>query len=199
MVRVRPVDVPGVAVGVTIGDETHFVTDGVTNVDHALPVDSATLFQLGSVSKTFTATAALALVDRGVLSLDGLVSRWLDSAELDDAKATLTVRHLLRHCGRWQGDWALFNAPRTRDASALRELMSMTPRVPRYGTPGAPFSYDNFGYCALGAVIEAATGQPFDEAVTSLVLEPLGLNDTVFQADEAITRRIAAGHTATAT
>ncbi|MGO9874620.1 MAG: serine hydrolase domain-containing protein, partial [Acidimicrobiia bacterium] len=120
-------------------------------------------------------------------------------ADLGDAAATLTLRHLLTHRGGWQGDWALFNAPRTRDANALRELMSMTLRVTRYGPPGAPFSYDNFGYCALGAVIEAATGQPFDEAVTSLVLEPLHLRGTVFHADEAITRRIAAGHTATAT
>ena len=199
MVRSRPVDVPGVALGVSIGGEAHFVTDGVTNVDHALPVDSATLFQLGSVSKTFTATAALALVDRGVLSLDGLVSRRLDPADLGDAAARLTLRHLLTHRGGWQGDWALFNAPRTRDASALRELMSMTPRVPRYGTPGAPFSYDNFGYCALGAVIEAATGQAFEDAVTSLVLEPLRLRGTVFHADDAISRRIAAGHTLTAT
>jgi len=199
MVRGRPVDVPGIGLSVTIGDETRFVTDGVTNVEHALPVDSSTLFQLGSVSKTFTATAALALVDRGVLSLDGLVSRWLDPADLGDAAATLTLRHLLTHRGGWQGDWALFNAPRTRDASALRELMSMTPHVPRYATPGAPFSYDNFGYCALGAVIEAATGQPFDDAVSSLVLEPLRLRGTVFHADDAITRRIAAGHTLTAT
>ena len=92
MVRSRPVDVPGVALGVSIGGEAHFVTDGVTNVDHALPVDSATLFQLGSVSKTFTATAALALVERGELSLDGCVSRWLDAVDL----ATPERRS---HCG----------------------------------------------------------------------------------------------------
>ena len=80
----------------------------------------------------------------------------------------------------------------------MPQLLSMTAEVPRYGPPGAPFSYDNFGYCVLGAVIEAVTRRPFDEAVTALVLEPLRLNDTVFHADDAIGRRMAAGHTLTA-
>jgi CubicO group peptidase (beta-lactamase class C family) len=196
IVRSRPVDVPGIAIGVAIDGETRLVTDGVTNVDHALPVDSGTLFQLGSVSKTFTATAALALVDRGVLSLDGLVSPWLQDVDFGESAATLTVRHLLTHRGGWQGDWALFNAPRTRDAAALRALVSMTPSVPRYGPPGGPFSYDNFGYCVLGAVIEAATGRSFADAVASLVCKPLVLNDTLFRADDAIGRTIAVGHRA---
>ena len=85
-----------------------------------------------------------------------------------------------------------------RDASALRELVTMAPRVPRYGPPGAPFSYDNFGYCVLGAVIEKATGQTFDDATRSLVFEPLGLSGTLFHESDAIGRRVAAGHTSTA-
>ena len=91
IVRNRPLDVPGVAIGLTIDDETRFLVDGVTNVDQGLPIDSFTLFQLGSVTKTFTATAALVLVDRGALSLDGLVSRELEPLELGDAAATLTL------------------------------------------------------------------------------------------------------------
>ena len=190
----RPLDVPGVAIGLTIDGEAHAVTDGVTDAERPAPVDGSTLFQTGSVTKTFTATAALALVDRGALALDGLIAPELDGVDLGEAAATLTLRHLLTHRGGWQGDWALFNAPRSRGAAALRELVAMTPQVPRYDRPGGPFSYDNFGYCVLGAVIETTTGQPFDEAVRSLVLEPLGLDATLFRAEDAAGRSIATGH-----
>ena len=112
IVRGRPLDVPGVAIGLTIDGEAHVVTDGVTDVDHPSRVDGSTLFQTGSVTKTFTATAALTLVDRGVLPLDGLIAPLLDRVDFGEAAATLTLRHLLTHRGGWQGDWALFNAPR---------------------------------------------------------------------------------------
>ena len=196
LLRARPIDVPGVAVGLAIGGETELATDGLADATRAFRIDSSTLFQLGSVSKTFTATAALALVDRNVLSLDDLVAPWLDDIDFGEVGATLTLRHLLTHRGGWQGDWALFNAPQTRRADAIHELAAMTARVPRYSAPGGPFSYDNFGYCVLGALIEAATGQAFDDAVTSLVLEPLGLRTTGFGTPRTPGRTIAVGHTA---
>ena len=52
--------------------------------------------------------------------------------------------------GGWQRDWALTNAPASRDASALAELVCMVPHVPRVLPPGSAFSYDNFGWCVLG-------------------------------------------------
>jgi len=186
--------VPGVAVGVVIDGSESYATGGVTNVEHPLPVTIDTLFQLGSVSKTFTATAAMALVERNELALGDRVAPLLRGVDLGEAASSLTVEHLLSHRGGWQGDWALFNAPASRESAALAELASQARTVPRYGPPGGPFSYDNFGWCVLGALIESVTDLNFDAAIAELVLRPLGLHGTTFWADDAITHRVSAGH-----
>lgn len=186
--------VPGVAVGVVIDGMESYATDGVTNVEHPLPVTPDTLFQVGSASKTFTATAVMALVERDGLALNDRVAPLLPEYDLGDAASGLVVEHLLSHRGGWQGDWALFNAPASRDPTALAELVSQASSVPRCGPPGGPFSYDNFGWCVLGALIESVTGLNFDAAMAELVLRPLGLHSTTFWADEAITHRVSAGH-----
>lgn len=185
---------PGVAFGAVVDDETELYCSGVTSVENPLPVTGETFFQLGSVSKIFTATAAMALVGRGSIGLDDEVNRYLPGVDLA-ARNAVTIEHLLTHRGGWQGDWALFNAPASRDAASLSELVHRAPDVPRNTTPGGPFSYDNFGWCVLGAAVEAVTGLPFDEAVDDLVLRPLSLDRTVFWADDAITHRVAVGHT----
>src|SRR5205807_3269759 len=124
--------------------------DGVTNVDHPLAVTAATLFQVGSVTKSLTAATALALLERSGADRHALVTSYLPEVDLGEVGRTLTGEHLLTHTGGWQGDWALMNAPASRDASALAELVSMAPQVPRVLPPGSAFSYDNFGWCVLG-------------------------------------------------
>lgn len=155
----------------------------------------AVLLQGGTYQgDSFTATATMALVGKGSIGLDDDVSRYLPGVDLA-ARNAVTIEHLLTHRGGWQGDWALFNAPASRDAASLLELVRRAPDVPRNTASGGPFSYDNFGWCVLGAAIEAVTGLPFDEAVDELVLRPLSLDRTVFWADDAVTRRVAVGHT----
>src|SRR5437899_986509 len=101
--------VPGVAVGVVHGDEELVVTRGVTSLEHSLDVDRRTLFQVGSTTNTFTATAIMRLVDDGRLALHDRVRDDLPSFRLAGEGDTerLTVQHLLTHCGGWSGDWFL--------------------------------------------------------------------------------------------
>jgi CubicO group peptidase (beta-lactamase class C family) len=188
------VRVPGVAVGVAVGDERSFWCDGITSVDNPMPIDERTLFQLGSVSKVVTATAAMALVEAGALELSDLVAGLLPDVDLGAANSSLTVEHLLTHRGGWQGDWSLFNAPPGRERGALRQMVRQAASVPRYADPGGPFSYDNFGTCVLGAVIEQVADAPFDVAIRDLALDPLALHDSVYWADDAIWGRVAVGH-----
>jgi CubicO group peptidase (beta-lactamase class C family) len=186
--------VPGVAVGVFAEGRQRVWCDGITNVDNAVLVDEQTLFQLGSVSKVVTATAALALVDRGAFALGDLVADHLPDVDFGPAASTLTVEHLLTHRSGWQGDWSLFNAPAGHDADALGRMVSEAASVPRYSDPGGPFSYDNFGTCVAGTLIERTAKKSFDEAVRELVLGPLQMAQTVYWADDAIWRRVAVGH-----
>jgi CubicO group peptidase (beta-lactamase class C family) len=186
---------PGVAVGLIADGEREFATDGLIDLDNPLPVTPKALFQLGSVTKTFTATAAMALVDRGEFALNGRVGDLLPNVDLGNLAERLTIEHLLTHCGGWQGDWALFNAPPSPDTTALAELVGRVSDVPRVAPPGGPFSYDNLGWCVLGAVIEACLGTPFDIALGELVLRPLELEDTLFREEDVALRRLCAGHT----
>ncbi len=99
-------ETPGAAVGVLHKGRVYAGGYGVTNVDHPLPVESQTLFQIGSTSKTFTATALMQLLDEDAIDLDARVRDYLPGFRLqsEDDAARLTVRHLVTHHGGFVGD-----------------------------------------------------------------------------------------------
>lgn len=94
-VAMQRLQVPGVAVGLLHGDREYVAGFGVTNVEHPLPVDGDTLFQIGSLTKTYTGTALMRLVEAGRLDLDSPVRRWLPDLALADegVAAAVTLRH----------------------------------------------------------------------------------------------------------
>jgi CubicO group peptidase (beta-lactamase class C family) len=190
--------VPGVAVGVRVGTEEVVAGYGVTSVEDPLPVHGETLFQIGSVSKTFTATAIMTLVERGQLGLDDPVCRHLPAFRLaaPDVAKEVTVRHLLTHTGGFVGDWFLANPPGLGEGDdALARLVDRVAEVPQLFSPGTGWSYNNTGFALTGRILEVATGKSYDTALRELVLKPLGLDRTFVSADEAITHRVAAPHT----
>src|SRR5215207_2871950 len=91
--------IPGVAVGVWADGQEVYACHGVTSVDNPLPVDRDTLYVLGSVSKTYTATALMRLVGQGRVELDAPVRRYVPELKLagERAAAEVTVLHLLNH------------------------------------------------------------------------------------------------------
>ena len=84
--RMAELKVPGVAIGVIAGDQEHAQGFGVTNVDHPLPVDTDTLFQIGSTTKTFTGTALMRLVEQGRLDLEAPVQSSLPTSASPTAR-----------------------------------------------------------------------------------------------------------------
>src|SRR5690242_13267635 len=88
--------VPGVAVGILFEGREYVGGLGVTNVDHPLPVDADTLFQIGSTTKTMTATAAMRLVEQGKLDLETPIREYLPDLRMRDEEVTerVTLRHL---------------------------------------------------------------------------------------------------------
>jgi len=193
--------VPGVALGVIDRGAEHVAGFGLTSVEHPLPVDGETLFQIASITKTLVGTAVMRLVERGQLELDQPVRRYLPGLRLRDAPSTdrLTLTHLLTHTGGFQGD--------LRDGAhgvrcgpgddALERLVEMIAHLPQHAGPGELWAYNNAGFSLAGRVIEVVTGRTFEGAMRELVLEPLGMRRSFFSADEAITHRVAIGHTVT--
>ena len=185
--------VPGVAVGV-FHDGTDYVGGfGVTNVDHPLAVNERTLYQIGSITKTFTGTVAMCLVEQGKLDLDAPIRTYLPDLKLADPEATerATMKHLLTHTGGWVGDY--FDDLGAGD-DALARMVVQLAQVPQIAPIGTLWSYNNAAFYLAGRVIEVLTGQPYETAVQELVLAPLGMDHTYFFARNIVTERFAVGH-----
>ncbi len=189
----QKVGIPGVAVGVISDDQEFSAGFGVTNVDHPLPVDADTLFQIGSTTKTFTGTAVMRLVEMGKLALDEPVRIYLpDFAVRDaDASARVTIRHLLIHTAGWVGDY--FDDTGNGD-DALKEYTARMATLPQLTPLGTVWSYNNAAFSLAGRVIEVATGQTYERAMLELVLKPLGLKRSYFMPADVMTHRFAVGH-----
>jgi len=185
--------VPGVAIGMLRADELDVAAFGVTSVEHPLPVDGDTLFQIASVTKTMTATVIMRLIERGALDLDAPVRRYIPAFRLRDAAAQerATVHHLVTHTGGWLGDcFADFgngDDALERYVAAMAELEQITPL-------GEIWHYSNSSFALLGRLIEVVTGKTYEAATRELLFVPLGMTRSCFSAGEAITHRVAVGH-----
>jgi CubicO group peptidase (beta-lactamase class C family) len=166
---------------------------GVTSIENPLEVTPETLFQIGSIGKTYVAAAAMRLVEEGKLALDEPVRTYLPDLRLADSGAAerVTLRHLLTHTGGWVGDYfddlGLGDDALARGVERMANLDQLTPL-------GEVWAYNNAGFYLAGRVLEVATGRPFETALHELVLEPLGLERSFFFPHEVITHRFAVGH-----
>jgi CubicO group peptidase (beta-lactamase class C family) len=185
--------VPGVGVAVFENGQERSAGLGVTNVEHPLPVSDDTLFQIGSITKTFTALAAMQLVDEGKLALDQPVRQVLPGLKLADASVAknVTLHHLLNHTSGWFGDY--FNDFGQGD-DALEKMTASLKTLPQITPLGKHFSYCNSGFYLVGRMIEAAAGKPYETVIAERIFEPLGLKDAFFFAEDVITRDFAVGH-----
>jgi len=186
-------NVPGLAIGVLHQGEMHTAGFGVTNVDHPLPVTDETLFQIGSVTKTFVGTAIMRLVEMGKLDLDATVQTYLPEFKVADEAASTqaTLRHLLTHTCGWVGDF--FHGTGDGDDALARYVADMAP-LEQLAPIGTTLSYNNAAFPVLGRIIEKVTGTTFEKALHELVLEPLGLENSYLVPTDAMPHRFVAGH-----
>ena len=187
-------EVPGVSVGVVIDGVEQYAYHGVTSTKNPLPVDKDTLFQFGSTAKTFTATAIMLLMERGDVDLDAPVRRYLPEFRLqdEDVARAVTVLHLLNHTAGWEGDLS----DNTGDGDdALERYVALMKDIRQVTPLGATVSYNNTSLSVAGRIIERVTASTYEAAIRDLLLDPLGMNDTLFFMTEIMTRRFAVGHT----
>ncbi|MGB9380342.1 MAG: serine hydrolase domain-containing protein, partial [Candidatus Binatus sp.] len=186
--------VPGVALGIVCEGREFMQGFGVTNVRHPLPVDEKTLFQIGSTTKTFTATAVMRLVEDGKLTLDQPIRTYLPDFTMRDPEVTtrLTMRHLLTHTGGWDGDFF----PDTGNGDdALARYVRLMAELPQLTPLGTILSYNNAAFSLAGRVVEVVTGKTYEAALNELVLQPLGLKHSFLFPTDAMTHSFAVGHT----
>lgn len=155
---------------------------GTANDSTGAPVTPRTVFDIGSLAKTFTAAAVLMLESRGRLALDDSIGRFLDGVPAD--KRAITLHQLLSHTSGLDAGFPFENpsAEEYEEVSrdeALRRIFA----APAAGPPGSGFLYSNPGYVLLAAVVERASGQPFRDFVRDELLEPVGMRRTGFWGD----------------
>jgi len=185
--------VTGAAVGVWADGREVFASHGVTSVENPLPVTQHTLFLIGSVTKTFTATAVMRLVADGNVARDAPVRRYVPELVLADERAAdqITVLNLLNHTSGL--DWGVIDDFGEGD-DALARYVSALAGLPLIAPPGARASYSQAGFNLAGRIVEKVTGLTFEKAVASLVFDPAGLSGSFFDRDDIMTRRFAVGH-----
>lgn len=147
--------VPGLAIWVLRGGEViHGETYGVVDIDSGIPVAAQTAFDVGSIKKHVTAAVVLRLAERGVLSLDDPLARWLPELGVP---THVTLRHMLHQVS---------GLPESEDRAGLAELQF---------EPGSRFAYSNSNFDLLDEVIERASGSSFADLVRRELSAPLGL------------------------
>lgn len=186
--------VPGVAIGITDAGGDASWAFGITNVDHPLPVDADTVFEIASITKTMTATVAARLAAEGRLDLDAPVRRYLPDFRVADhgVSERVTVRDLFTHTAGWFGEHLPTPTGHGTDAIAAGvAAMTGLEQV----SPSGVFSYNNVSLTLAGRVIEVVTGIPYEHAVRELLFAPLGMTRSAFRAEDVLYERLAAGHT----
>ena len=167
---------PGMAVVVLRDTTTVLAREyGYADVAKRRAVDARTVFQLGSISKQFLAALVVALAGDGALSLDDPVTRHVSG--LTHVPPSLRVRHLLTHTS---GLRELFQLPGALEAfddlsRTRQELATAVSNAPVDFAPGSRWSYSNTNYTLLSMLVERMTGQPYEQAIVTRLLEPAGL------------------------
>src|SRR5579885_3098099 len=185
--------IPGVAVGIWADGQESYACHGITSIDNPLPVDQNTLFVIGSVTKTYTATALMRLVAEGKVGLDAPVRRYIPELKLADEQAaeTITVLNLLNHTAGL--DWRILVDTGEGD-DALAAYVEKMAGLKLIAPPGTRASYSQAGYNLAGRVIEKVTGMTYEQAIATLLFEPLGLTNSFYSPRDVITRRFTVGH-----
>jgi dipeptidyl aminopeptidase/acylaminoacyl peptidase/CubicO group peptidase (beta-lactamase class C family) len=190
--------IPGAALGILRvqpgrDDEYAEAAWGYGNEPARIEATTDTLWQIGSISKVWTTTLVMQLVDEGILDLDTPVAEVLPELRLGDPEVakTVTMRHLLTHTSGIDGD--VFTDTGRGD-DCVEKYVALLADVKQNHAIGATWSYSNSGFVLAGRVVEKLSGLTWDAALRERIYAPLGLTHTVTLPEEAIRFRTAVGH-----
>lgn len=186
---------PGTVVGVVVdGDLVHTAASGVADVDTRAKADADTIYRIGSITKSFTALALLALRDEGALALDEPLARFIPEASgvVYPTRDTppITLRQLLGHRSGLSR-MGKYIALGEDHATTEEELLQSLPGAVLESAPGTEFSYSNFGYSLLGVVVARAAHKPLRDVVAARLLAPLGMTSTAWDTSTLPAARVA--------
>jgi CubicO group peptidase (beta-lactamase class C family) len=169
------------------------VASGSLNLLTGVDATEDSLFQVGSITKPFTATLVMQLVEEGRVELDRPVRRYLPGFALADPAVSeqVTVRQLLNHCSGMEGDFFPEDDPFGPSVSGYVTRCRLLPQL---HPVGERFSYCNAGYTIAGHLVEVLTGRPWHRVLAERILAPLRMTHAVADTRETLRYRVAMGH-----
>ena len=185
--RMEATGTPGMVIALFDRERCERVsTYGVSELETQTPVKPDTLFEIGSITKSFVAVAAVLATERGLLDLHTPVTDYLPWFQVQSKFALITIHHLLTHSAGIVG--IIDRSPDTRGAVwALRETETAW-------SPGAHFCYSDAGYQVLGLVLEEVMGQPFAAVIQANIFDTLEMRASEPALTHAMRSRMAKGY-----
>ena len=185
--------VPGAAAAIVTADGVAEAATGLLNLSTRVATTRDSLFQIGSISKIFTATLVLRQIEQGRIGLDDPVIRHLPSFAVASPEVTecLTIRHMLTHTSGIDGDFF----PETgSDSDCIDNYVRACAALGQVHAPGAATSYCNAAPIVLGALLQRLTGRSWDALIADEILRPLGASHITSDLAELPRYRVAVGH-----
>jgi CubicO group peptidase (beta-lactamase class C family) len=171
---------------------------GLSNRETQAPIDANSVFGIGSITKPIVATTVLQLYEEGKLNLNDTVSQWLpDLANKITNADGITIRQLLGHTSglpdyldQPEARAQFFEDPKAffNRTILVPELLSFVQDKPALSEPGTAFFYSNTNLVLLGEIVEKVTGTTLARQLSERIFEPLGLRQTFYAPQEAVSR-----------
>lgn len=160
---------------------------GLADRGRRIPITPETVFDIGSITKQFTAAAILKLEERGQLKVEDPIARYFADVPAD--KVGITIHHLLTHSSGLRDGFGSDYEVMPRDSLARRALESQL-----LWLPGTRYRYSNAGYSLLGAIVEKVSGRPYERFLAEELFEPAGLVSTGYLLPNWSKDRLAHGY-----
>ncbi len=170
---------------------------GLANIEWDIPNTPDTKFRLGSITKQFTATLVMQLVEQGKIDLNAPITRYLADYP-KQAGDKITIHQLLNHTSGIPGytelpEWG----PKSRTAFKPAEFMTLFSKLDLLFEPGSRFSYNNSGYFLLGVILENVTGQSYERLLQERIFQRAGMQDSGYDSTKPLLTKRAAGYDST--
>jgi serine beta-lactamase-like protein LACTB, mitochondrial len=190
---------PALSVAIVVGNEIKYAQGfGIADLEDSAAAKVTTVYRLGSMSKTITATAVMQLAEKGKLNLDKPVQQYC--AAFPEKPWPVSTRQLLAHLGGirdYDNKKFLEEYFSTRHYNNVTESLDIFKNDPLLQEPGTKFSYSTYGYNLLGCVIEGASGTSYESYISESILKPAGMSRTRVDETSAIIPDRARGYART--
>ncbi|WP_257348939.1 serine hydrolase [Pseudalkalibacillus decolorationis] len=168
------------------GYAARYTDDTKSEMDNPIQMTTDTIFDVASISKIFTTTAAMKLYEEGYFELDDPVANYIPEFA-QNGKENVTIRQLMTHTSGFKAWIPLYTQGDSRD-----DRLQLVFESPLVNQPGTTYTYSDLNMITLGALIERLSGQRLDQYVKEKITEPLGMKDTMYNPPSELKNRIAA-------